>query len=348
MSKWRLLVSRPRRSIGMERYAKFKSGNIELAGTLAIPEDFKGKLPAFVLVCGSGPNDRDYNPDPKFVPSEIKELLKKLKIPLDKLKLNIYNRMSDHLIQEGFAVLRYDKRGVGASEGDYKKRRLKDLITDVHAAIKFVRSQTEVDPSKVGIIGHSEGGIIGPVVCAEDPAIAALVVCSASASKFENILLHQAEHNRKEIAQMTPEEREKWGIKEGYDPVKSTLEIIEKVKKGEEYIEISGEKESTKWWREHFEHDPIATIRRVKCPVLIVHGEKDFQVPYENATRLKNALMESGNAQVTSLIFPNIDHLLKFEPQESGEFRYAQTLDREVEPIILKSISSWAKQLFFC
>jgi fermentation-respiration switch protein FrsA (DUF1100 family) len=128
--------------------------------------------------------------------------------------------------------------------------------------------------------------------------------------------------------------------------VRSTLEIIEKVKKGEEYIQIDGEKESTKWWREHFEHDHIATIGKVKCPVLIVHGEKDFQVPYENAIKLKNALMESGNAHTTLLIFPNIDHLLKFEPQQSGEFRYAQTLDREVEPIILKSISSWTKQLF--
>lgn len=332
----------------MERDVKFKSGKIELAGTFAIPCDFKGKRPAFVLVCGSGPNDRDYNPDPRFVPPEIKKLLKKLKIPLDKLKLNIYKRMSDHLIKEGFAVLRYDKRGVGASGGDYKKRRLGDLISDAHVAIRFVRSQAEVDPSKIGIIGHSEGGIIGPVVCAEDLAIAALVVCSASASKFEDILLHQAEHNKKEIAQMAPEEREKWGIKEGYDPMKSTLEIIEKIKRGEEYIEIYGEKEFTKWWREHFAHDPVVTIRKVKCPVLIVHGEKDFQVPYENAIKLKNALMESGNTHVTLLIFPNIDHLLKFEPQESGEFRYAQTLDREVEPIILKSISSWAKQLFFC
>ena len=332
----------------MERVVKFKSGKIELSGTFAIPDNFKGKLPAFVLVCGSGPNDRDYNPDPKFVPSEIKELLKKLEIPLEKLNLNIYNRMSDHLIQEGFAVLRYDKRGVGASGGDYKKRTLRDLISDVRAAIRFVRSQPEVDPSKVGVIGHSEGGIIGPVVCAEDPTIAALVVCSASASKIEDIMLHQAECNKKEITQMAPKEREKWGIKKGYNPVKSTLEIIEKVKNGEDYIEIHGEKESTKWWREHFEHHPIATIKKVKCPVLIVHGEKDFQVPYENATKLKNALIESSNAHITLLIFPNIDHLLKFEPQESGEFRYAQTLDREVEPIILKSISSWAKQLFFC
>ena len=132
------------------------------------------------------------------------------------------------------------------AEGTTKKRTLRDLISDVHAAIRFVRSQSEVDPSKVGIIGHSEGGIIGPVACTEDLTIAALVVCSASASKFEDILLHQAEHNTKEIAQMATEERETWGIKEGYDPVRSTLKIIEKVKEGEEYIQIDGEKESTK------------------------------------------------------------------------------------------------------
>ena len=135
-----------------------------MVGTLAIPDDYKeGKLPAFVLVHGSGPNDRDENADLRLLfpkrKEKFAEILKSFNLDPSKLKLNVFNRMSSHLVKEGFIILRYDKRGVGKSSGDYKKAGFKDLIFDVHAAIKFLRSQPEVDSAKTVVLGHSEGGI---------------------------------------------------------------------------------------------------------------------------------------------------------------------------------------------
>jgi fermentation-respiration switch protein FrsA (DUF1100 family) len=139
------------------------------------------------------------------------------------------------------------------------------------------------------------------------------------------------------------EQKEKLGVKDAPDPAKVVKELIEKVKRGDEYVEIEGHKVYAKWYREHFAHDPLETIKKVKCPVLIVQGEKDFQVPFSNAIALRDALEKSGNSKVRLLLFPNIDHLLKFEPDKSNQLSYISKMNRNVEPLILKSITSWAK-----
>ena len=331
----------------MELEVNFVSGSAKLAGTLTIPNKYAEKLPAFVFVHGSGPNDRDENPDLSLMsPKDKEKLVRTLKgfnLDVSQYKLNVFNVMSDYFVREGFATLCYDKRGIGKSEGEYKTAGFKDFISDAHAAIKFLRSRTEIDPSKIIVLGHSEGGIIGPVLCVEDPTIAALVICAGTSQKLDDIMIQQAKSAKAMLNRLTQEQKEKLGIINTLDPVEIVEQLIEKVKRGDEYVEIEGHKVYAKWYREHFAHDPLETIKKVKCPILIVQGEKDFQVPFSNALALKDALENSGNKKVRLLLFPNIDHLLKFEPGQSSQLSYINKMNRKVEPLILKSIGSWVE-----
>jgi alpha-beta hydrolase superfamily lysophospholipase len=331
----------------MELEVSFISGDVSLAGTLALPDAGAESLPAFVLVHGSGPTDRDENPDFTLLSPEAKEkLAKTLKVfnlEVSQYKLNVFNEMSDYFVKDGFVVLRYDKRGIGKSGGVYKTAGFRDFVSDPHAAIRFLQSRAEVDPSRIIVLGHSEGGIIGPVLCAEDATISALVICAGTSQKLDEILMQQAKSAREMLSNLTQEQKDKFGVKDTPDPVEVVRKFVEAVKRGDEYVQIEGHKVYSKWYREHFAHDPLKTIEKVKCPVLIVHGEKDFQVPFSKAIALRDGLEKSGNSNVRFLLFPNIDHLLKFEPGQSSELSYVSKMNRTVEPLILKSIASWAK-----
>ena len=333
----------------MEQEVNFNSGNIKLAGTLALPNANVRTPPAFLFINGSGPTDRNENPDfTLMVPKEKEKLAQSLKafnLEPSKFKLNIFNEMSDYFVKDGFATFRYDKRGIGKSEGDYKTAGFSDLVSDARAAVKFLQGRKEIGSSKIIVLGHSEGGIIGPVLCSEDPAIDALVICAGTSQKLDEIMMQQAEAAKETLNHLTPEQKEKLGIKGSPDPVGVMKEFIEKVKRGDEYVEMEGHRVFAKWYREHFNHDPLETIKKVKCPVLIVQGEKDFQVPFSNAIALRDTLEKSKNGKVRLLLFPNIDHLLKFEPAQSSELSYISKINRKVEPLILKSISSWAKSI---
>jgi hypothetical protein len=334
----------------LELEVSFTNDDVNLAGTLALPDTNSKKLPAFVLVHGSGPTDRDENPDFKFLSPDAKEKLKQtlkaFNLDTSQYKLNVFSEMSSYFVKENFAVLRYDKRGIGKSGGDYKMAGFRDFVSDAHAAIKFLRSRNEIDASRIIVLGHSEGGIIGPVLCVEDPTIAALVICAGTSQKLDYIMMQQAKSVKETLQNLTQEQKEKLGIKDpAPDPLELVKELIKKVKGGDEYVEIEGHKVYAKWYREHFAHDPLETIKKVKCPVLIVQGEKDFQVPFNNAIALRDALKLSGNKSVRMLLFPNVDHLLKFEPDKSSQLSYISKMNRKVEPLILKSISSWTSSV---
>jgi pimeloyl-ACP methyl ester carboxylesterase len=179
----------------MELQVSFASGGINLAGTLALPDADAKNLAAFVFLHGSGPTDRDENPDLTLLSPSAKEklvqTLKAFNLDVSQYKLNVFNEMSNYFVREGFAVLRYDKRGIGRSGGDYKTAGFRDFVSDSHAAIKFLQTRAEVDHSRIIVLGHSEGGIIGPVLCVEDPTIAALVICAGTSQKLDDIMMHR-------------------------------------------------------------------------------------------------------------------------------------------------------------
>lgn len=162
---------------------------------------------------------------------------------------------------------------------------------------------------------------------------------------LDEIMMQQAVAAKGMLNHLTSEQKKKLEVKDSPDPVGVIKEFSEQVKRGDEYVGIEGHRIFAKWYCEYFAHDPLETIRKEKCPVLIVQGEKDFQVPFSNAIALRDTLKKLATSKVRLLLFPNIDHLLKFEPNQSSEISYINKINRKVEPLLIKSISGWAKSI---
>ena len=269
-----------------------------LAGTLTIPEGGRRGLSAVVLVHGSGPVDRDerLGPNPIF--------------------LELSNALSNH----GYAVLRYDKRGVGASGGDPKTTTRDLLLADARSAIAFVARESQVDPRKVFVLGHSEGGELAPSLAAAGAPVRGIVLMAPPAISIDKIMLQQATYGlsgkRKQDA-LAAQEHENLAIRTG-------------VYQGP----------GAAWMRSSFGIDPADVIKRVPCPILILQGGKDFQVLATDLPRLVDAA-RSAHRVVTVHIFPNDDHLFITVPsgQKASIAEYFQP--HRIDPAMLRALLSW-------
>lgn len=297
---------------------RFESGDISLAGTLTLPRG-AGPHPAAVLISGSGPQDRDENtPGPGG------------------LKMGIFRSLADTLTGRGIAVLRYDDRGVGESEGDFKAAGLSDLVADVRAAVRYLRQSPHIDGRRIALIGHSEGGIIAPIVGAEDAGLGAVVIMAGTATPLDSVLAdqlvaatRQAGGDSAAIADTRREvERMIRVVREGWEPQEDDLSPTTRALA-----------EQRKWLLEHFEHDPLATIREVDAPVLIVNGGQDVQVPPWHAERLGAALAEAGRSDFEMRIFARLNHLFAVSRGE-GTAEYADPSAR-VDPEFLRYLADW-------
>jgi pimeloyl-ACP methyl ester carboxylesterase len=297
---------------------RFESDTVTLAGTLTTPRA-EGLWPTAVLITGSGPQDRDENtPGPGG------------------LKLGIFRSIADTLTRRGIAVLRYDDRGVGASGGNLGSAGLSDLVADVRAALRFLRGRPEIDGARVALIGHSEGGIIAPIVAADDPELAAIVLMAGTATSLDSVIIEQAVSAALEAGgdsadltrarEMTEEFSQ--AIREGRDLEETDLLAGLRALEG-----------ARKWLREHMQHDPLATIREVRAPVLIVNGGADIQVSPDHAQRLGAALREAGHPDYEVKIFPRLNHLFAVSRGE-GAAEYADP-DAEVDSEFLSYLADW-------
>ncbi len=289
---------------------EFESGEITLAGTLTTPAG-QGPWPAAVLITGSGPQNRDEDTEGP-----------------GGLKLGIFRVIADTLTRRGIAVLRYDDRGVGASGGDLGTASLSDLVSDVAAAVRYLRGRREIDNSRIALIGHSEGAIIAPMVAVDDPRVAAVVSLAGTAAPLDSIVMEQVAsaareaggdsakiaEARRSIAMLAD------AVREGRDLEKLDLPPPLKALAG-----------NRAWFLEHIEHDPAATIGRVRAPVLIVNGGQDVQVPPAQAERLGATLAAAGHPDYTVKIFPELNHLFAVSTGQ-GTAEYADPnarVDRE-------------------
>ncbi len=296
---------------------RFESDTITLAGTLTLPRG-TGPWPAAVLITGSGAQDRDENtPGPGG------------------LKLGIFRSIADTLTRRGVAVLRYDDRGVGGSGGSLASAGLSDLVADVEAAVHYLRGRSEVDPARVALVGHSEGGIIAPIVAAEDTALAAIVVMAGTATPLDSVLVEQAVSAAREAGGDSSDlaesreliERLSRAIREGSD-----LDTLGLPPAQQQLAQ-------SRWLREHVQHDPLATIRRVRRPVLIVNGGQDVQVAPEHARRLGAALDEANHPDYEVKIFPQLNHLFAVSRGE-GIAEYVDP-DAKVDGEFLSYLADW-------
>jgi pimeloyl-ACP methyl ester carboxylesterase len=291
---------------------KTKTEGVKLAGTLTIPEG-KGPFPAVVLVSGSGPQNRN------------EELMGHKPFLV----------IADYLTRNGIAVLRYDDRGTAESTGDFNKATSLDFSNDAEAAFLFLQQQKKIIPSKVGIIGHSEGGMIAPMVAARNPEVGFVVLLAGPGIPIDQLLalqiqkVSEAEGNKideKEI-QLSKEIYAILKANVSNETARKQLEIrIDEYIESRKNEENAGENEQlfsaidtylSTWFRYFIQFDPYPYLSKTKCPVLAINGENDVQVTAkENLTALAKILKESGNNTVEIHSLPKLNHL--FQHSETG------------------------------
>ena len=313
---------------------------INLAGTLTLPE--KGtKFPAVVMVTGSGAQNRDeeiMGHKPFFV-------------------------IADYLTRNGIAVLRCDDRGTAASQGTHATATNEDFATDTEAMVNYLRSRKEINAKKIGIIGHSAGGIIAFIVAKKDLSIAFVVSLAGAGVRGDSLMLKQVElisksqgmpdavwqgmkpsiRNRYAILQQTdktPEELQK----ELYADVTKTMSP-EQLKDLNTIQQLSAQISSmTSPWYLHFmRYDPGQDLKKLKCPVLALNGEKDIQVDAAmNLAAIQERITGNGNKNVTVKAYPNLNHL--FQTCEKGTLAEYGQLEETINPEVLKDIIEWIRK----
>jgi len=312
--------------------------SINLAGTLTIP-DGPGPFKTVVMISGSGAQNRN------------EELLGHKPFLI----------IADYLSRNGIAVLRYDDRGVGASQGIYAEATSADLATDGEAAVLFLRNYPKIDQDAIGLMGHSEGGLIAPIIYATDPGVGFIVSLAGPGVTGEKIILRQSA----DISSASGVDEKT--IKESVETNKKLFAILKKEKDNKtaerkilsKYAEIlekkntpEGEAEkaisnlglsfgaSTYTWLRYFlVTDPAYYWKKVKCQVLALNGEKDLQVASdENLQAIKKALKSSEN-QVKIVSLPDLNHL--FQHCKTGLPAEYSTIDETFSPEALKIIADW-------
>jgi len=314
--------------------------NVSLAGTLTLPKK-EGVFPVVILITGSGPQNRNE------------------KILGHKPFLVI----SDYLTKKGIAVLRYDDRGFGKSTGNFTTATSADFATDVESAIAYLKTRKEVNKNKIGLVGHSEGGLIAPIVASKSNDVSFIVLLAGTGIQGDKLLLLQQEL----IARDTGESEEdikksiqtnakifEMVVKSNDDlKLKSDLTILmnetlkndpsTKIPNGmtkNEFVSMQINQITSPWIQYFFKFNPATVLEKVTCPVLAVNGEKDLQVPpKENLTAIKTALEKGGNKNVSIIEFPNMNHL--FQECKTGSPSEYATTEQTFSPIALAEISNW-------
>ena len=313
-----------------------------LAGTLTMPTT-PGPHRAVVMITGSGPQSRD-EPVMNHRPFLV---------------------WADALTRLGIAVLRYDDRGVGASTGNFNEARTADLARDVEAAVDYLRSRKEIDNQRIGLIGHSEGGMIAPMVAVSRPKdVSFIVLLAAPGLRGDSILVMQnevisrrshtpdsireatAQLNRSLFALLVPPTTDEEALRQ------SLAEVLRGAffdgplapPMPHEQVELAINQEmemlTAPWMRDFLRYDPAPMLSRVQCPVLAVQGSEDVQVPAAaNLPIVEKALTLHGNKEVTVKEFPGLNHMLQHcqtcLPDEYGEIR------ETVSPEVLQFVGEW-------
>jgi len=326
--------------------ASFESvPGVRLAGTLTVPAG-AGPFPAVVLVSGSGPQDRD---------EEI-------------LGHRPFAVLADHLTRSGIAVLRYDDRGVGHSTGSFAAATSGDFADDAVAAVRYLRTRPEVAPGKIGVVGHSEGGLIAPMVAVRSTDVAFVVLLAGVGIRGDSLWMLQG-RLLLEAAGLDPGAVEQWARAQSRTIEAVAAEgdsaalvarlraigqemmagLTEEQRRAAQFtpaiMEVNISLMSSPWFRYFLAADPRATLRQVRVPVLALNGGRDLQVPpRENLSAIEAALREGGNRDFRTLELPGLNHL--FQTATTGApAEYAQ-IEETMSPAVLNEISTWILQRF--
>jgi len=306
--------------------------HISLSGTLTLPQG-PGPFPVVVLLSDNGPRDRD-----EAIEGHRPFLV-----------------LSDHLTRKGIATLRFDKRGGGKSTGSYAEATIEDFAEDAQAAVIYLKTRKDLDPRRIGLIGHSEGGLIAPIVASRSTDIAWLVLLAAPALKGEDILLLQSELIMK-VAGIDEEQ-----ISRTLDFNRKTYVLAQQEKdpaafetKLNDLVQSSGmgalvppatlqaqvRTMTSPWFRYLLDYDPLPALQKTLCPVLALNGQKDLQVPpKENLSKIQKALQDAGNKDSQTSEMPGLNHLFQHCP--TGSPSEYGAIEETMAPEALDAVSTW-------
>lgn len=307
-------VSRPN-----DEQVRIPSNGFSLVGTVSKPlTAATGPLPAVVLIGGSGPTDRD-------------EML---------FNIPVLGQVANALADAGFVTLRYDKRGVGQSGGRLESATFADYTEDLRAAVKVLADRKDVDPKRIAVIGHSEGGAVALMAASRDKRIAAVGLIAANGVTGAELVLEQQQHA---LSRSTFSDAEK---QQKVDLQKKIMQAVITGKGWEQFSAADRRLVDTPEFQSILTNDPSKVMPDVKQPILILQGELDTQVAPSNADRLAGLARARKNAPPVQVArVPGINHLLV--PATTGEVdEYGSLADRTVSPAVTSAIANWLKSTF--
>lgn len=318
-------------------------GDRVLGATLTLPAG-KGPFPAVMLIAGSGPNDRDetvFGHKPFLV-------------------------IADHLTRQGFAVLRYDKRGVGKSTGNFSTATIEDFANDARAVVNYLKQQEEIDPDRIGLLGHSEGGLVSAMLAAGNRDIAFAVLMAAPGTTGMEIVLDQNQislthqgvepETIEELQKLNREtfgmllewkgtEEDRTALRDQLSRFWNKLPLLVRMKvEKEAFLRSQFNAMTMPGYLSFLRADPSLYLKEVTCPLLALNGEKDTQVPaVKNIRAITSALEIAGNKNVETRIYPGLNHL--FQECITGlTDEYAKS-EQTLAPVILNEVGEWLKEV---
>ena len=318
----------------------YTNGDVKLAGTLTLPEG-PGPFPAVLLLTGSGPQDRD-------------EAI---------LGHKPFLVIADHLTRNGIAVLRVDDRGVGGSSGSVDASTTADFAQDALAGVRFLKKHAKIAPDRIGLMGHSEGGIVAPLAASQSSDVAFIVMLAGSGVPGSEILIRQGEligrasgrddeavrrfaDSQRRIFEVLRSEKDPAAresrlralIKEQFPPSMSEADQQAAITAGLAQV-------GSAWFRYFLDYDPRPALRKVKVPALVLNGELDLQVPADQSIpEIEKALKEAGNPDVTIRRLPGLNHL--FQPSKTGSLDEYAASEITVDPSVLDLMTKWIRERF--
>jgi uncharacterized protein len=308
-----------------EEEVSFKNGDVTLAGTLRIPS-IKGPRPAIVFIHGSGPQDRDFGP------------------------------IAGLFARRGIAVLTYDKRGVGASKGDFRQVPFYELAGDALAGVRFLKTRKEINPDKIGVWGVSQGGWLGLLAASESDDVAFVISVSGPAvSPKEQMLFYRSNQLRdsglsgQAVEEATGLRSRMWDYLSTGEGQQELRDEFERAKKKPWFSELASQgfprtlpdaagmsESELRWYRQEMNYDPVAVLEKVSVPILEIFGEEDQLVPVRKSVEImKQAFERSGNKDVTFKVFPGADH---------GITVFSRRGERQFAPGYVETMIGWLEK----
>jgi len=320
---------------------------VQLAGTLTIPS--KGKVSKIVvLITGSGPEDRN---------EETKGL-----------NHRPFLVWSDWLTRNGIAVLRYDDRGVGKSTGVFATSTTDDFADDAEAAVNYIHSRQDLKMLSIGLMGHSEGGMIAPMVASRNKAVSFICLLAGPGIPIRELMVQQAKHQMRlsgasaQDINLTVSGMHKIyrtihdnaGLRSSelklildtllYTEIKSAPPRLLHGKSVDEVVKLTSSQYLSPWFKHFILIDPADYLSKVQCPVLALNGTLD--IPVESTTNLaaiKNALQKAGNNNHQEIALPGLNHL--FQRAQTGTVSEYPQISETINPVALKIVSAWINKL---